>query len=452
MMVIEQNLTQVSGEVENIVEQINTEFSNSELCSAINKRKQLPCQFKRKHGNLCGIHHRFHLRKQMSSNTSPQCTQTENITRNNQKNKYVAHILNKKEIMEWIPGKKITRSSLQKTLREYGIRKKINGKKNELIQLFITKVKHPIVHESQIIRLQRWFRTHIQYIMRFFHGGDPNCMKHKCVNDTEFMTLERMETIPDEEFVCYTTPSGHNYGFTIESVKYLFQHKTKPVNPYTRESLPFNFSDRVNALDSHYSYIQQLAKYTRGRKPLPPQMSRIQMYILPMRVWKWCDHIKTSGWEIKADWILLMSLRKLQTAYLTLDKCWSKMSPSVVKEILPKNRPLFSWKVRRNFYRARNRFEYMQIILSLFQTITSTSPKKYDQERGIIFVCVILYISCRASRESLQWAADIDFENWRAETRHVPPPSTPPIYSPPPSPPPPDNHFQTEIEPPELQI
>jgi len=48
--------------------------------------------------------------------------------------------------------------------------------------------------------------------------------------------------------------------------------------------------------------------------------------------------------------------------------------------------------------------------------MTRTSTSRTDRERGVIIACAVLYITCRASRTTLSWAADINFEDWITTT------------------------------------
>lgn len=393
----------------------NDEAKSSEsrvplLCTQINKRRQAPCQFKRKHGCLCGVHFRVQQRlEQQAQNeeckrVQPGPSKTAPLTR--------------KEIIEWTPKMKVTRIRLQNTLREYGVKKKLHVVKDKLIEKFRNRIYYPLLHVSEIIRIQRWHRFHVHRMMLNFHGGDPQRMQRKCVNNSELMSLEDITDVPPEQFICYTTNNDHTYGFTTEAVRALYKQNYQPNNPYTREPLPLSFGDRADALDIHY-----LSKYDparrRGERILYPLMSRIGHYTIPYRVCRWCEIIKSdTGFVIQPEWILKMSPHRLQQSYRALRRIWMYLSFEVRKEIYKGRwgRDLFSFSVKYDFRNARCRFDYIQVLLSLFKNMTRTSTSRTDRERGAIIACAVLYITSRASRTTLSWATDINFEDWITTT------------------------------------
>ena len=391
----------------------NDEAKSSEsrvplLCTQINKRRQAPCQFKRKHGCLCGVHFRVKQRlEQQAQNeeckrVQPGPSKTAPLTR--------------KEIIEWTPKMKVTRIRLQNTLRGFGVRKKLHCVKDKLIEKFLNRVYYPVLHLSEIVRIQRWHRFHVHRMTMNLHGGDPYRMQRKCVNDSELVSLEDITDVPPEQFICYTTADNHTYGFTTESIRALYKQNWRPNNPYTREPLPLSFGDRADGL-----YIHQLniPAHCRPRFVRYPLMSRIGHYSVPYRVCRWCEIIQSdTTFVIQPEWILKLSPHRLQQSYRALRRIWMYLSEEVRKEIHKDKwgRDLFNFSVTYDFRHARCRFDYIQILLSLFRNMTRTSSCRDDRERGVIITCAVLYITSRASRTALSWATDIHFEGWSTTT------------------------------------
>lgn len=385
----------------------NDEAKSSELrvpllCTHINKRKQAPCQFKRKHGCLCGVHFRVQQRlEQQAQNeeckrAQPSPSKKDPLTQN--------------EIIQWTPKMKVTRIRLQNTLREYGVRKKLHIVKDKLIQKFLNKVYYPLRNQAEIVRIQRWYQYHVHRMMLNFHGGHPYRMQQKCVNDSELVSLEDITDIPAEQFICYTTNNDHTYGFTVESVQSMYRRNVRPNNPYTREPLPLSFGDRADALRIYYA-----SKSGDTRRRRYPLLTRIGHYAVPYRVCRWCEMIKSdTGFVIQPEWILQMSSHRLQQSYRALRRIWMYLSREVRKEIYKGkwNRELFRFTVTYDFRHAQCRFDYIHILLSLFKNITTTSDNRTDREKGVIIACAVMYITCRESRSALSWAADINFEDW----------------------------------------
>jgi hypothetical protein len=70
--------------------------------------------------------------------------------------------------------------------------------------------------------------------------GDCFELKKKCINDTDFYTLEPLNNIPFNQFFCFQDEKGFYYGFNIFSFEHLIPYrgsKKKCLNPYTRDEV-----------------------------------------------------------------------------------------------------------------------------------------------------------------------------------------------------------------------
>lgn len=390
----------------------NDEAKSSEsrvplLCTHMNKRRQAPCQFKRKYGCLCGVHYRVQQRLKRQSSQNEECKMVQPTP---SKTAPLAH----KEIIEWTPRMKVTRIRLQNTLRGYGVQKQLHVVKEKLLEKFLNKVYYPLIHQAEIIRIQRWYQYHVHRMMLNFHGGHPYRMQRKCVNDSELVSLEDITDIPAEQFICHTTNNGHTYGFTTESVQSMYRQNVRPSNPYTREPLPLSFGDRADALRIYY--LSKSGEFRRALRVQYPLLTRIGHYAVPYHVCRWCEIIESdTGFVIQPEWILQMSSHRLQQSYRALRRIWMYLTRDVRKEIYKGkwNRQLFRISVTYDFRHAQCRFDYIHILLSLFKNMTTTSEYRTNREKGVIIACAVLYITCRESRSALSWAADINFEDWR---------------------------------------
>jgi len=118
---------------------------------------------------------------------------------------------------------------LKKIAKNCGL--KISGKKQELlvrIHEYLSRYKHIVcvqsVHRGNLYR--RFIKLHGSY-----------SLKNKCVNDTDFMTLEPLSGIPNEQFFTIKDNKGFVYGFDICSLYNLFKMQKLPFNPYNRDIL-----------------------------------------------------------------------------------------------------------------------------------------------------------------------------------------------------------------------
>lgn len=88
--------------------------------------------------------------------------------------------------------------------------------------------------------IQRCFRGWLTRQSIRLRGSAVN-NRGMCVNDTDFITMEPLDEIPNEYFYSYTDQHNFTYGFNIASLIQLISKKTKIENPYNREK----FSDKM---------------------------------------------------------------------------------------------------------------------------------------------------------------------------------------------------------------
>lgn len=114
---------------------------------------------------------------------------------------------------------------------------KISGTKKELTMRLFAH----LYFASFVTKIQKHARG---YLIRLFnkklHG--PACFKRSlCVNDSDFMTMDEIGTIPPMRFFSYEDVDGFVYGFDMISFHNLIDKSstTNPLrNPYNRNEIP----------------------------------------------------------------------------------------------------------------------------------------------------------------------------------------------------------------------
>ena len=115
-------------------------------------------------------------------------------------------------------------------------KQKRTGNKPHLMFLLYNFLKY----SKYALIIQKIFRG---YLCRHYYKlrGPAFRAPMKCVNETDFITLERLDNIPKEQLITYQDKDGHFFGFDICSLYNLCVHKTAAtINPYTREDFPQN--------------------------------------------------------------------------------------------------------------------------------------------------------------------------------------------------------------------
>ena len=123
-------------------------------------------------------------------------------------------------------------------------KQKRTGNKPHLMFLLYNFLKY-----SKYARtIQRIFRG---YLCRYYYKlrGPAFRAPKKCVNETDFITLDKLDLIPPSQFVTYKDKDGYIFGFDLCSLHNLFVHKTVgATNPYTREEFSKNFRNKIKRI------------------------------------------------------------------------------------------------------------------------------------------------------------------------------------------------------------
>ena len=69
-----------------------------------------------------------------------------------------------------------------------------------------------------------------------------------CVNDTDFLSLDDITTIPYSQFIAFKDPDGCIWGFDIRSIREWIVRSKSTMNPYTRGKLPASIYDTVRRI------------------------------------------------------------------------------------------------------------------------------------------------------------------------------------------------------------
>ena len=126
-------------------------------------------------------------------------------------------------------------NQLKQICKKYSL--KVTGTKNDLF-----------IQAYNYLRLS-YYTTKIQKIGRgvllrkcINYQGPALFKRDKCVNDSDFYTLQKLTEIPHEQFFSFKDVDNFIYGFDIVSIYTLFnvknQNKKKHENPYNRNLFP----------------------------------------------------------------------------------------------------------------------------------------------------------------------------------------------------------------------
>jgi hypothetical protein len=127
---------------------------------------------------------------------------------------------------------------LKSIARYYKLR--ITGAKPELIERINTHFQR---NKSAAV-IQALFRGHlVRFSIRL--RGCALKERTKCVNDSDFYTLDPINEIEYNDFYSYVDKQSFIYGFSVSSLIALFKRKGHITNPYNREKLDFKTMNEI---------------------------------------------------------------------------------------------------------------------------------------------------------------------------------------------------------------
>jgi hypothetical protein len=95
--------------------------------------------------------------------------------------------------------------------------------------------------------IQKYFRGHL---LRYSFKLRGPAFRHteKCVNDSDFVSLDPLNEIEFHDFYSYQDSKGFIYGFSISSLMSLWTRKRTLTNPYNREEFDSSMVSNIHTL------------------------------------------------------------------------------------------------------------------------------------------------------------------------------------------------------------
>jgi len=129
---------------------------------------------------------------------------------------------------------------LKQICKEY--KQKKAGNKGQLIFRLYNYLKY----SYYAVKIQKIFR---KYIIVKYLNLKGKYLPEKCVNDTDFVTLTKLEKIPFNQYFSYKAEDDFVYGFDVCSLyNYIEKSGTTIKNPYSRTKFNMNIIKKIHDL------------------------------------------------------------------------------------------------------------------------------------------------------------------------------------------------------------
>jgi hypothetical protein len=311
------------------------------------------------------------------------------------------------------------------------------------LRLFITGSKPVLIDRIKVhfekskkaIIIQKIFRGYI--VKKSFQlRGDAFKNRSLCVNNTDFYTLEPLETIDFELFYSYKDTKDFHYGFNINSLIQLMKNKTKTLlNPYNRE----NFSkENITDIISLYNKIHLLFPkilepeddLTMIKKPnilynninttnivinsenldslqeIQNRLQHIREKSIPVRINELCMEIDQLGNYTDALWFSSLELRDYIKLYRTLYEIWNyraQLSIEMKRKICVFGNPFLNIFIERTYYNDLSLARIKEACLIVFENLVYSGIDIEHRKIGTMHALSALTIVSLSARNAMPW-------------------------------------------------
>jgi hypothetical protein len=230
---------------------------------------------------------------------------------------------------DMIVTKNFNVNQLKSICRYY--KQRVSGNKPELIKLLWNYLKY----SNYALKIQKCFRGYIVRVNNKLRG--PGIIINKCVNETDFLTMENLKDLDKSQFYSFKDKDGFIYGFDICSLYNLIVKEKQDRNPYNRNKMP------ITKIYEDIKHILKLSKIFNKKIniKLNNDISQFsQEKQIEMRAINIFQNIDTYGFITDAKWYLNLNrhtLKKFVGELLDIWRYRAQISNETKRKINPQH-------------------------------------------------------------------------------------------------------------------
>lgn len=285
---------------------------------------------------------------------------------------------------------------LKMMLKTYGL--KLSGNKNELTNRIYEFMKRTYF----AIMIQTQFR---RYVMTKFmkirsHTRYSTLLNYN--NDTDFYTMENIESIPDVELYSYTDEQHFNYVFKISSLLKHFQSQQKS-NPYNRDPFPSIVYKNVQYIWKVYKMygIHVDDEEVEDLEPLLSRQQRIQFKITSL-----FQKIDALGNYTNINWMLNLTKRELVKFIKELHDIWQYRAQLPIEtkiQICPPSGTPFLGIPVQTLNRHQHHMYLLETCTEILDRFLNNSASDSNKSLGALYILSALTLVSRDAADALPW-------------------------------------------------
>ena len=293
-------------------------------------------------------------------------------------------------------------SQLKSICRYY--KQKVSGNKSELIKLLWNYLKY----SNYALKIQKCFRGHLIRYNNELRG--PGMRIDKCVNETDFLTMENLKDLDKSQFYSFKDEDGFIYGFDICSLYNMIVKEKQDKNPYNRNKLPIK---KIHEDIKHILKISNVFNKKINIK-LDNDLSNFsQEKQVEMRAITIFQNIDSYGFITDAKWYLNLNRHQLKRYIGELVDIWqyrAQISSETKRKINPQHGdPFFTVNMNVLLHKC---YEVMRKrILDIIEIFVTQGEDSDARALGTYYVLGALTTVSHDAATALPWLYESFVQN-----------------------------------------
>lgn len=257
---------------------------------------------------------------------------------------------------------------------------------------------------NSIIKIQRTFKRFLKYKLIQLHGPAFK-NKNLCVNDTDFLTMESLNDIPEYNFYSFIDSDKIIYGFDVLSLMNAIGKDINFRNPYNRKPLP------ILKIKKDISLIIRLNKIFN----LKDNKKEIEMNVnnkstmsitkqIELKMISFCQKMDELGNYTDVNWFTSLNRQQIVKFIRELYDIWcyrAQLTEQTKKEICPHCDPCVTLNVYELSVIPVEELKFRMI--KLIDNLIYKGINRDSQFLGASFVLSALTLVNENAAESMPW-------------------------------------------------
>ena len=287
-------------------------------------------------------------------------------------------------------------AQLKEICRHYKL--KLGGNKDELT----FRIYNYLRLSTHAMKIQRTAKSYIAKLYLKCRGENW-CKPSTWVNDTDFLTLSKWDSISPTQYFTCTSDSGQIYGFDLFTLATYLKKSKTPLNPYTRE--PFSIKT-IERLTQAITLSNAFKINIQHEEPEADTVSLQQS--IQHRAVSLFQTIDSYNNYTESEWFTCLSKPLLIKFTRELIDIWAyraNLSNDKKREICPPTGNPF-YRINVGQFQTMTLINIQQAILGVLEKMVTSGVTQDDKSMGALYILTALTLVSESAREAIPWLYD----------------------------------------------